>query len=55
MLLDAGAAAGSLRRDVRAEDVVASLIGIFLACGLPEQHDQAGRMVDLLVAGLVAR
>jgi AcrR family transcriptional regulator len=54
-LLDAGAEAGTLRTDVRAEDVVASLVGVFLACGLPEQRDQAGRMLDLLTAGLVAR
>jgi AcrR family transcriptional regulator len=54
-LLDAGAAAGSLRGDVRAEDVVASLVGIFLACGQPEQRSQAGRMLDLLIDGLRAR
>ena len=48
-MLDAGAAAGSLRDDVRAEDVVASLVGVFLACGQPEQRDQARRMLDLLM------
>jgi hypothetical protein len=47
-MLDAGAAAGSLRDDLRAEDVVASLVGVFLACGLPEQREQASRMLDLL-------
>jgi AcrR family transcriptional regulator len=51
-LLDAGAAAGTLRGDVRAEDVVASLVGIFLACGQPEQRDQADRMLDLLMDGV---
>jgi AcrR family transcriptional regulator len=50
-LLRAGAADGSLRSDVRAEDVVSSLIGIFIASG---STDQAGRMLDLLVDGLVA-
>ncbi|MFL6120445.1 TetR/AcrR family transcriptional regulator [Actinophytocola sp.] len=54
-MLDAGAEAGTIRSDVRAEDVVASLVGVFLACGSPEQRAQAGRMLDLLVAGLVAR
>jgi AcrR family transcriptional regulator len=54
-LLDAGAAAGSLRGDVPAEDVVAGLVGIFLACGQPEQRDQAGRLLDLLMDGLRAR
>jgi AcrR family transcriptional regulator len=50
-LLRAGAADGSLRSDVRAEDVVSSLIGIFIAS---HSTDQAGRMLDLLVDGLVA-
>ena len=51
-LLDAGAATDTLRGDVRAEDVVASLVGIFLACGQPEQRGQADRMLDLLMDGL---
>ena len=50
-LLRAGAAEGSLRSDVRADDVVSSLLGIFLASG---SADQARRMLDLLVDGLVA-
>jgi AcrR family transcriptional regulator len=50
-LLTAGAADGSLRSDVRAEDVVSSLIGIVLASGSPEQ---TRRMLDLLVDGIVA-
>lgn len=49
LLLRAGADDGSLRDDVRADDVVSSLIGIFLASGSPEQ---TGRMLDLLVAGI---
>lgn len=49
MLLRAGADDGSLRPDVQAEDVVSSLIGIFLVSGSPEQ---TGRMLDLLVAGI---
>jgi AcrR family transcriptional regulator len=48
-LLRAGAADCSLRADVRADDVVSSLLGIFLASGSPEQ---TGRMLDLLVAGI---
>ncbi|WP_327293803.1 MULTISPECIES: helix-turn-helix domain-containing protein [unclassified Streptomyces] len=52
VLLDAGAADGTLREDVRAEDVVAALVGVFLACGRPEERDQAGRMLDLLLDGL---
>lgn len=51
-LLDAGAAAGTVRSDVYAEDVFASLTGIFLAAGAPGQREQAGRMLDLLMDGL---
>ena len=49
LLLRAGASDGTLRSDVQADDVVSSLIGIFLASGSPEQ---TGRMLDLLVAGV---
>lgn len=55
VLLGAGAEAGSLRSDVRAEDVAASLAGVLLVCGAPEQQEQAGRMLDLLVDGLRSR
>jgi AcrR family transcriptional regulator len=51
LLLRAGADDGSLRGDVRADDVVSSLLGIFMAAGSPEQ---TGRMLDLLVAGVTA-
>jgi AcrR family transcriptional regulator len=50
-LLAAGAADGSLRADVRADDVVSSLLGISLAARSPAQ---TRRMLDLLVDGLVA-
>lgn len=51
-LLDAGVTAGSLRGDVPAEDVVASLAGVLLAAGTPAQ---VGRMLDLLMDGLRPR
>ena len=54
-LLDAGAAAGTLRDDVDAQDILASLTGIFLAAGKPDQRAQAGRMLDLLMDGLRPR
>jgi AcrR family transcriptional regulator len=54
-LLDAGAAAGTVRGDVDARDVFASLTGIFLATRAPDQREQAGRMLDLLMDGLTAR
>jgi AcrR family transcriptional regulator len=53
-LLTAGAEDGTLRADVRPEDVVVSLVGIFLTCGAPDQRDQANRLLDLLMAGLRA-
>jgi len=51
LLLQAGAADGSLRSDVAADDVVSSLIGIFITSRSP---DQTGRLLDLLVAGITA-
>ncbi|OBY31889.1 TetR/AcrR family transcriptional regulator [Mycolicibacter kumamotonensis] len=51
LLVRAGADDGSLRADVRADDVVSSLIGIFLTSGSSEQ---TGRLLDLLVAGVAA-
>jgi AcrR family transcriptional regulator len=54
-ILDAGVADGSLRPDVRAEDVAASMVGIFLANPDSAQSDQTTRMLDLLFAGVVVR
>jgi Transcriptional regulator len=54
-ILDTGAAAGSLRDDVHAEDVAASLVGVFLATPDPAQSEQAQRMLDLLFAGITSR
>ncbi|GAA0899577.1 TetR/AcrR family transcriptional regulator [Streptomyces asiaticus] len=51
VLLDAGIADGTLRDDVPAQDVVASTVGAFLACG-PDQRDQVGRLLDLLMDAL---
>ncbi|MBI3228016.1 MAG: TetR/AcrR family transcriptional regulator [Mycolicibacterium cosmeticum] len=51
ILLEAGVADGSLRADVTPDDVVSSLLGIFLAS---QSGEQAARLLDLLVAGLVA-
>jgi AcrR family transcriptional regulator len=54
-MLAAGAEAGTLRSDVLAEDVSASLAGILLASGAPDQRAQTGRMLDLLMDGLRLR
>jgi AcrR family transcriptional regulator len=51
-LLQAGAAAGTLRADVEPADVLASLSGVSLAAGEPAQRDQARRLLDLLMDGL---
>jgi AcrR family transcriptional regulator len=51
-LLDAGAAAGTVRSDVEPGDVLASLSGVSLAAGEPAQRDQARRLLDLLMDGL---
>jgi len=51
-LLDAGSAAGTLRPDAAPADVLTGLSGIALAAGEPDQRDQAGRVLDLLMDGL---
>ena len=51
-ILDAGRAAGDLRPDVTAEDIAASLIGIFTVAGKPGQRPQANRLLNLLMDGL---
>ncbi|MEW2517096.1 TetR/AcrR family transcriptional regulator [Actinacidiphila alni] len=51
-ILDAGRAAGDLRSDVPAEDIAASLIGIFTVMPRPEREAQAARLLDLLMDGL---
>ena len=48
-ILDAGVADGTLRDDVRPEDVVAMIVGSFTATSLAGGQEQRGRMFDLLV------
>jgi AcrR family transcriptional regulator len=52
-LLQAGTAAGVLRSDVAPDDVLLSLSGVSLATADPAQREQAGRLLDLLMDGLV--
>lgn len=58
-LLDAGIQAGTARGDVLAEDVAASLVGIFLSLDrsspTAERDAQAARMLDLLFDGIRLR
>jgi AcrR family transcriptional regulator len=48
-ILDAGATDHTLRADVHAEDVVASVVGMCTATSLAGGHEQLERMLDLLV------
>jgi AcrR family transcriptional regulator len=51
-LLQAGAAQGVLRGDIDPADVMFGISGVSLVAGAPEQRDQAGRLLDLLLDGL---
>jgi AcrR family transcriptional regulator len=48
-ILDAGVADGTLRDDVRPEDVVAMIVGAFTATSLAGGQEQRARMFDLLI------
>jgi AcrR family transcriptional regulator len=52
LLLDAGVAAGEIRADVTPGDVLAAIGGVALTAGQPDQREQAGRLLDLLMDGL---
>jgi AcrR family transcriptional regulator len=52
LLVRAGVAEGRIRTDADPEDVLRSLSGVSLVAGEPDQRDQAGRLLDLLVDGL---
>jgi len=47
-ILDAGIADGTLRDDVRPEDIVAMVVGAFTATSLDGGQEQRSRMFDLL-------
>ena len=51
-ILDAGRVAGDLRPDVTAEDIAATLIGIFTVAPRPAREASAGRLLNLLMDGL---
>jgi AcrR family transcriptional regulator len=52
LLLQAGAAAGTVRSDIEPGDVLVSLSGVSLAAVEPAHRDQARRVLDLLMDGL---
>jgi AcrR family transcriptional regulator len=49
LILDAGARAGTMRPDVRADDVVAMIVGMFTATSLEGGREQLDRMFGLLL------
>ena len=51
-LLSAGAVDGTLRSDIDAADLMASVSGVSLTVGEPGQRGQAGRLLDLVMDGL---
>jgi AcrR family transcriptional regulator len=51
-LVDAAEADGAVRPGIDPGDVLASLSGLTLAAGQPDQRAQAGRLLDLLMDGL---
>jgi AcrR family transcriptional regulator len=51
-ILDAGRLVGDLRPDVTAEDIAATLIGIFTVAPKPEREANASRLLNLLMDGL---
>ena len=51
-ILGAGRVTGELRADVTAEDIAASLIGIFTVARPPEHDARSSRLLNILVDGL---
>ena len=54
-LLEAGAADGTLRPDLRAEDVVTAVVGVVSATTVAGGREQSGRLFDLLLDGARGR
>jgi hypothetical protein len=51
-ILHDGRVTGELRADVTAEDIAASLIGIFTVARPPEHDARASRLLNILMDGL---
>jgi AcrR family transcriptional regulator len=51
-ILEAGRATRQLRAEVTAEDIAASLIGIFTVARLPDHDARAARLLNILMDGL---
>jgi AcrR family transcriptional regulator len=52
LLLEAGARDGTLRPDLRAEDLVTAVVGMVSATSIAGGHEQLGRLFDLLIDGV---
>jgi hypothetical protein len=52
LLLDAGAASGTLRSDVDPRDVIRVIHGIWYLPSGPEWREDVGRMLELVIDGL---
>lgn len=52
LFLSRGVDAGDVRADIDAADVAATLAGILAVASAPDQREQAGRMLNLVAAGL---
>ena len=55
LLLNRAVAAGEVRSDISAEDLLRTLVGIFYSQGATEWHPTAQRLVDVFVDGLRKR
>lgn len=55
MILDAGATAGDIRADARADDVSAGILGMLAVAAKSAEPAQAQRLLDLLLDGLRPR
>jgi hypothetical protein len=54
-ILDVGIADGTLRDDVCADDIVATIVGMFAATSLAGGHEQLERMLNLLMDAIRGR
>ncbi|MEV5774637.1 hypothetical protein AB0L49_25805 [Streptomyces antimycoticus] len=54
-LMDAYAAAGTIRADISPTDMGAALEGIAVTSAMPEHRERAERLLDLTLDGLRAR
>jgi len=55
LLLDCGVEAGQLRGDIKAEDLLRTVVGILYADGQAEWQASALRIIDVFVDGLILR